>query len=97
MNKIKKSYKLLNLITFFTTKGKEIRAWPIKKNTRVIDAAGKIHNDMKEGFIKAEIIKFKDFEKYKNEHLLREKGLIKLEGKDYIVEDGDIINIQFNR
>lgn len=87
--------KLLNLITFFTIVGKEIRAWLIKKGTPAINAAGKVHSDMERGFIKAEVFSFYDFEQFPDEKILAEKGLIRQEGKDYQVKDGDIIKFKF--
>ncbi len=93
---IKKAYKLLNLETFFTKNEKEVRAWEIKKGTTAPEAAGKIHSDMKKGFIKARVYKYKDLKKYKSEEKLKDHGLIRVEGKDYVVKDGDIIYFLFN-
>jgi ribosome-binding ATPase YchF (GTP1/OBG family) len=89
-------YTILGLITFYTLVGKELRAWTIPKNTTVHAAAGKIHTDMQRGFIKAEVISYDDFVECGSEHAAREKGLISIEGKDYIVRDGDILHIRFN-
>jgi len=89
-------YAILGLITFYTLVGKELRAWTIQKNTTVHAAAGKIHTDMQRGFIKAEVISCDDFVTCGSEHAAREKGLISIEGKDYIVRDGDILHIRFN-
>jgi ribosome-binding ATPase len=89
-------YTILGLITFYTLVGKELRAWTIPKNTTVHAAAGKIHTDMQRGFIKAEVISCDDFVASGSEHAAREKGLISIEGKDYIVRDGDILHIRFN-
>ena len=89
--------KLLNLITFFTVgSSDEVRAWSIKKGTRAPQAAGKIHSDIEKGFIKAEVYSFADIEKYRDEKILKEKGLIRLEGKDYEIKDGDICFFRFN-
>jgi len=85
----------LSVISFFTIKGEESRAWLIRSGTRVIDAAGKIHTDLKEGFIKAEILKYEDLLKTKNFAIAQSQGLTKIEGKEYIVQDGDIILIKF--
>lgn len=86
----------LNLITFFTTGEKETRGWYLKSGLPVIEAAGKIHSDMKRGFIRAEVVNYEDFIKYGSMVGAREKGVLKVEGKDYIVKDGDILNIRFN-
>ena len=93
---IKKAYKMLSLHTFFTAGVQEIRAWTIKLNDTAYDAAGKIHTDFQKGFIKAEIYHFTDLLKYKNELAVKEVGLIKQEGKEYVVKDGDIILFKFN-
>jgi len=90
------SYKLLSLNTFFTVVGTEVRAWTIKEGASVVDAAGKIHTDMAKGFIKAEVFNFTELEKYGDEKTLHEKGLVRMEGKDYGVRDGDVIKIKFN-
>lgn len=92
----KEGYNLLNLITFFTFNEKECRAWAIKKGTSVQKAAGKIHSDMERGFIKAEVINYSEFHKIGSWSKAKEEGKIKVEGKDYIVQDGDIILIRFN-
>jgi GTP-binding protein YchF len=89
-------YKLLDLITFFTTGEKESRAWTIKRGTTAQKAAGKIHSDMEKGFIRAEVIHYDDFIKIGSWAKAREEGKIRLEGKDYIVQDGDIMFIRFN-
>jgi ribosome-binding ATPase YchF (GTP1/OBG family) len=93
-NLILASYKLLDLITFYTTVGTEIRAWTIKRGTTAQKAAGKIHTDFEKKFIKAEVFNFLELEKHGSEKILQEKGLVRLEGKDYIVQDGDIIRIK---
>ncbi len=85
----------LSIILFYTIKGEESRAWPIKEGTKVIDAAGMIHTDMKDGFIKAEILPFKDFVKTGGFAQAQQTGLSRIEGKEYIVRDGDIILIKF--
>jgi len=93
---ITKAYKMLSLHTFFTAGVQEIRAWTIKLHDTAYDAAGKIHTDFQKGFIKAEIYHFTDLLKYKSELSVKEAGLIKQEGKEYIVKDGDIILFKFN-
>ncbi len=90
------SYRLLGLITFFTVVGGEvIRAWTILDGTRSASAAGKIHTDMEKGFIKAEVIHFQDLMLHGTPDTVREKGLLRIEGRDYIVKDGDIIHFRF--
>jgi len=93
---IKVGYEMLGLITFYTIVGKEMRAWTIPRNTTCVKAAGKIHTDMERGFIKAEVINASDFVQYGSEHAAREHGALKIEGKEYIVKDGDILHIRFN-
>lgn len=93
---IKASYSLLNLITYFTAGVQEVRAWTIKKGWKAPQAAGVIHTDFERGFIKAEVIKLEDYQKYKSELACREAGRIAIEGKDYIVKDGDIMHFRFN-
>jgi ribosome-binding ATPase len=93
---IKASYSLLNLITYFTAGEKEVRAWTIKKGFKAPQAAGVIHTDFERGFIKAEVIKLPDYKQYKNEAACREAGKIAIEGKEYVVEDGDIMHFRFN-
>jgi len=90
------SYKLLNLETFFTVSEKEARAWTIKKGVSAPEAAGEIHTDMEHGFIKAEVYTLGDLIQYKSEQALKDAGKIRLEGKNYIVQDGDIIFFKFN-
>lgn len=89
-------YKILDLITFFTTGEKETRAWTIKNGTNAQKAAGKIHSDMEKGFIRAEVIHYDEFVKLGSWNKAKEEGKIRLEGKDYIVKDGDIMYIRFN-
>ena len=93
---IRASYQILDLITYFTAGEKEVRAWTIKKGWKAPRAAGVIHTDFERGFIKAEVIKLADYEKYKTELGCREAGKIAVEGKDYIVTDGDIMHFRFN-
>jgi ribosome-binding ATPase len=93
---IREGYDLLHLITFFTAGPKEIHAWTIRKGTKAPQAAGEIHSDFEQGFIRAEIIKCADFERLETEAAVREEGLIHLEGRDYILEDGDVMFVRFN-
>lgn len=93
---IKSTYKLLDLITFLTTGERETRAWTIRKGTRAQDAAGEIHTDFVRGFIRAEVIKYDDFIRYGSEHAVKEAGKMSVEGKEYIVQDGDVIYFRFN-
>ena len=93
---IKSSYKLLGLISFLTTGEMETRAWTIKRGSKAPTAAGKIHTDMERGFIKADTVSYKDLVDSGSVAAAREKGLIRSEGKDYIVEDGDVIVFKFN-
>ena len=93
---IKAGYALLDLITFYTTAGTELRAWTIREGTKAPAAAGRIHSDMERGFIRAEVIHFHDFIDSGNLATARDKGLIRSEGRDYTVRDGDIILFRFN-
>jgi GTP-binding protein YchF len=93
---VRSAYNLLNLQSFFTIGPKEIRAWTIKKGTTAHEAAGVIHSDLERGFIRAEVIKYKDFIELGSEHECKLKGKLLVEGKNYIVEDGDILHIRFN-
>lgn len=93
---IRAGYKLLNLQTFFTAGVKEVRAWTVKVGASAPQAAGKIHSDFERGFIRAQTIAFDDFIKYKGEVGAREAGKLRSEGKDYIVQDGDIFEFLFN-
>ncbi|NMA95653.1 MAG: DUF933 domain-containing protein, partial [Clostridiales bacterium] len=90
------AYDLLGLISFITAGPRIVKAWPIRKNTTAKEAGGEIHSDIERGFIRAEVAKFDDFKEYGSMQKLREHGLVKLEGKDAIIEDGDIINFRFN-
>src|SRR5208283_2422969 len=93
---IRHAYHLLNLITFFTGGEKEARAWPIRKGTSAEEAAGEIHSDIQRGFIKAEIMKYSDFFELKTELKVKEAGLMRSEGRDYIMQDADIVYFKFN-
>jgi hypothetical protein len=89
-------YELLCLISFFTYAGDEVRAWTVKKGTPAQKAASKVHSDIERGFIRAEVISFDDFVSAGDIHTARGKGILRLEGKTYEVQDGDIINFRFN-
>ena len=93
---IKKSYDLLGLMSFLTAGEPEVRAWTIKKGTKAPQAAGKIHTDIERGFIKAEVVSYNDLIKEGSMLAAREKGLVRQEGKDYIMQDGDIVLFKFN-
>jgi GTP-binding protein YchF len=93
---IKAAYQLLNLQTFFTAGVKEVRAWTIKKGWTAPQAAGVIHSDFEKGFIRAEVIAYDDFIKFGSETACRDNGKLRIEGKDYIVQDGDIMHFRFN-
>lgn len=90
------SYELLGLISFITIGVDEIKAWTITKGTTALKAAGKVHTDIERGFIRAEVIAYDDFITCGNMAIARDKGLLRLEGKTYVVKDGDIINFRFN-
>lgn len=93
---VKASYSLLGLISYLTAGKQEVRAWTIKKGTKAPQAAGKIHSDFERGFIKAEVVSYDDLVKYGSTTAAKEKGLVRLEGKEYVVEDGDVILFRFN-
>lgn len=93
---IHESYKLLGLISFLTTGEDEVRAWTIRKGTEARKAAGKIHSDIERGFIRAEVISYMDFMESGSMNEAKQKGLARLEGKTYTIQDGDIINFRFN-
>jgi GTP-binding protein YchF len=93
---IKNAYSLLNLQTYFTAGKKEVRAWTIKKGMTAPQAAGVIHTDFEKGFIKAEVIKFIDFVEYGSETSAKEAGKLMIQGKEYVVNDGDVMHFRFN-
>jgi hypothetical protein len=93
---VKASYELLHLITFFTAVGKEARAWPLGEGSTVHQAAGKIHTDLAEGFIKAEVADFASLDRLGSWEEAHKQGLARIEGRDYIVRDGDVIHIRFH-
>ena len=93
---IKKSYDLLGLMSFLTAGEPEVRAWTIKKGTKAPEAAGKIHSDIQRGFIKAEVVSYDDLMKEGSMLAAKEKGLVRSEGKEYVMQDGDIVLFKFN-
>lgn len=93
---IKASYAILDLITYFTAGEKEVRAWTIKKGWKAPQAAGVIHTDFEKGFIRAEVLKLDDYQKYGSENGCKEAGKLAVEGKEYVVKDGDIMHFRFN-
>lgn len=94
---VEASYRLLDLITFFTTTGgHEVRAWTVGRGTSVVEAAGKIHTDMQRGFIRADIVSHAELARAGSYAAAREQGLVRTEGRDYIVQDGDVVHIKFN-
>ena len=93
---IKKSYDLLGLMSFLTAGEPEVRAWTIKKGTKAPQAAGKIHSDIERGFIKAEVVSYDDLIREGSMNAAKEKGLVRSEGKEYIMQDGDIVLFKFN-
>jgi len=93
---IRASYHLLDLITYFTAGEKEVRAWTIKRGWKAPQAAGVIHSDFEKGFIRAEVIKISDYQHFKTEVACKEAGKVAVEGKEYVVHDGDIMHFRFN-
>ena len=93
---IRSAYKLLNLQTYFTAGVKEVRAWTIPIGATAPQAAGVIHTDFEKGFIRAEVIKYDDYVTYGSEAKVKEAGKMGVEGKEYIVKDGDVMHFRFN-
>ena len=93
---IKEGYSLLGLISYLTAGKQEVRAWTITKGTKAPQAAGKIHTDFEKGFIRAEVISFDDLMECGSMAAAKEKGLVRLEGKEYVMQDGDIVLFRFN-
>jgi len=93
---IRSAYKLLNLATYFTAGVQEVRAWTIHRGWKAPQAASVIHTDFEKGFIKAEVISYNDFVQYKSEAACRENGRLRIEGKEYPVQDGDVMHFRFN-
>ena len=93
---IRASYSLLGLISYLTSGEDETRAWTIKRGTKAPQAAGKIHTDFERGFIRAEVVNYKDLVENGSMAAAKEKGLVRSEGKEYVVQDGDVILFKFN-
>jgi ribosome-binding ATPase len=93
---IRTGYQLLNLLTFFTAGKKEVRAWTVRSGSTAPQAAGRIHTDFEKGFIRAEVIAFEDFKSLGGEQRAKEAGKLRLEGKTYIVNEGDVMHFRFN-
>lgn len=92
---VKTSYTLMGLVTFFSTESAEVRAWTVAAGTKAPQAAGKIHTDMEQGFIKAEVVPYHSLMKWKDPHKVKEHGELKIEGREYVVQDGDVIKFHF--
>ena len=93
---VREGYGLLHLITFFTVNPKEAHAWTVRKGATAVEAAGVIHTDFERGFIRAEIMKFADLDRLGSEPAVKERGLLHIEGRDYVIEDGDVMFVRFN-
>jgi len=93
---IRASYSLLKLITYFTAGEKEVRAWTIEVGTKAPQAAGVIHTDFEKGFIRAEVIKYNDYVSLGSEAAVKQAGKMNIEGKEYVVDDGDVMHFLFN-
>jgi len=93
---IKAAFRLLDLETYFTAGEMEVKAWTYKKGSKAPQCAGIIHTDFEKGFIRAEVIKYEDYLKYGSETAVRDAGKMGIEGKDYVVQDGDIMHFRFN-
>ena len=93
---IRAAYDLLELQTYFTAGEKEVRAWTIKRDFTAPQAAGVIHTDFEKGFIRAEVISYEDYDNLGSEHAVKEAGKMRVEGKEYVVQDGDIMHFRFN-
>ena len=93
---IRTAYGLLDLISFFTVGTDEVRAWTIRRGTKARQAAGRIHSDLERGFIRAEVMPYEVFMAHGSEHAVKEAGLFQVEGKEYVVNDGDIMHVRFN-
>ena len=93
---IRAAYELIDLVSMLTAGPDECRAWPVARGSRAVRAAGKIHSDIERGFIRAEVINWKDLIEHGSEAKCREAGLARVEGKDYIMQDGDVVHFRFN-
>ena len=94
---VRAGYRLLNLITFFTATGTNVvRAWTLREGQTALDAAGRVHTDMQRGFIRAEVVSYTDLMRSGSFQTARDKGLLRLEGREYVIQDGDIVHIRFS-
>ena len=93
---IRTGYSMLDMITYFTCGEKEVRAWTISRGTKAPGAAGKIHTDFERGFIRAEVMAYEAIEEHKSEAAVKAAGKLRLEGKEYVVVDGDVMHFRFN-
>ncbi len=93
---VRAGYRLLDLVTFFTTQSREVRAWPVPRGTRAAQAAGEVHTDMERGFIRAEVIAFDELVRWGSLQAAREAGRVRLEGREYVVQEGDVITFRFH-
>jgi ribosome-binding ATPase YchF (GTP1/OBG family) len=93
---IRESYELLGLQSFFTVGEDEVRAWTVRIGAKAPEAAGTIHSDLQKGFIRAEVVTFEDIDRLGSMAESRDKGVLRVEGKEYIVQDGDVIHVRFN-
>jgi len=93
---ISAGYELLGLISFLTAGPKEVRAWTVRRGSKAPQAAGKIHSDLERGFIRAEVVAFDDLMAAGTYAIAKERGLVRIEGKEYVVQDGDVILVRFN-
>jgi GTP-binding protein YchF len=93
---IRESYELLGLLSFFTVEGDEVRAWAVRRGATAPEAAGVVHTDMQRGFIRAEVVPFDVLDELGNMAAVRDHGKLRVEGKDYVVQDGDVIKVRFN-
>jgi ribosome-binding ATPase YchF (GTP1/OBG family) len=93
---IKSAYRLLGLMSFLTAGEKEVRAWTIERGTRAPQAAGTIHSDIERGFIRAEIVSYEDLLRAGSYAAAREQGILRLEGKEYVMQEGDVVHFRFN-
>ncbi|HHB12791.1 MAG TPA: redox-regulated ATPase YchF, partial [Chromatiales bacterium] len=93
---IRAGYRLLGLLTFFTAGPKEVRAWTVRRGATAPEAAGRIHTDFEKGFIRAEVVAYEDFVRYGGEHGAKEAGKWRLEGRDYVIQEGDVVHFRFN-
>jgi ribosome-binding ATPase YchF (GTP1/OBG family) len=93
---IRSAYRLLGLMSFLTAGEKEVRAWTVERGTRAPQAAGVIHSDIERGFIRAEVISYEDLLRAGSYAAAREQGLLRLEGKDYVMQEGDVVHFRFN-